>query len=194
MEFTLFYKGNVLSSRQRNAGTYRRVHPIRQEFHRQLKRLWDLPPLCCHHKDWRENTNSKLRQRGKDNQFVWLVTNRLAMYAKLDIQALVYRKDRGFKDIDNKLKTVCDALRKPKRNELRKGWQPERGERPFFCLLEDDESVYQIAVDTDFLLCKPTGFRSKADESMWIINVKIKGNRSEFDKEKDGADYRDLLV
>jgi hypothetical protein len=192
MEFTLFYKGKVYSPGARQRGTtvqtVDRVDPIRLEFHKQLKELWDLPPLC-RHKDWRNNRKSKLRQKVNGNDFVWLVTKRLDMYAQLDIQVLIHSKDRTFRDIDNKLKTVCDALRKPRGSELANGYQPKKGESSFFCLLEDDEAVYQIAVDTDFLLCKhkDSKFKLENDESMWIINVKLKGNR--FHQQ-----YMDLLV
>jgi hypothetical protein len=112
------------------------------------------------------------------------------MYAKLNIQVLVQESDRRFKDIDNKLKTICDALRVPGKGELSGGSELENeGEEPFFCLLADDAYIYQIAVDTDYLLCKHANHKLVEDEneSLWIINVEIKGNR--FDQ-----NYMDLLV
>ncbi len=75
MEFTLFYKGPVLSPGALRSGkivsTAERVQGIRREFHKQLKELWGLPPLCRHHKDWIENDSSKLRQYDKHHRFVW---------------------------------------------------------------------------------------------------------------------------
>ena len=168
--------------------TAKRVHDIRREFHNQLKELWELCPLCENKKKWLDADDSKLKKTIDGRKFVFLVSKALDMYAKLDIQVLVYSKDRKFKDIDNKLKTICDALRLPARGELKRS-RSKDDETPLFCLLQDDESIYQIAVDTDFLLCKhpDSNFRLKLDESMWIINVKIKGNRFH-------ENYLDLLV
>ena len=56
-------------------------------------------------------------------------------------------------DIDNRLKTLLDALRMPRdESELARNDSPKDGEDPFFCLLEDDHLVTKIAVATDRLL------------------------------------------
>lgn len=62
-------------------------------------------------------------------------------------------------DIDNRLKTLIDALRLPQsKNELVGIDQQSReGEDPFFCLLEDDNQVSSFAVETDTLLVPPDG-------------------------------------
>ena len=62
-------------------------------------------------------------------------------------------------DIDNRIKTLIDALRMPQHeNELVAGdEQPREGEDPFFCLLEDDNQVSGFSVETDTLLDPPDG-------------------------------------
>jgi hypothetical protein len=59
---------------------------------------------------------------------------------------------RGGADIDNRLKTLLDALKVPEANALPDGIAPEPGEDPFFCLLEDDKLVTSIRIETDRLL------------------------------------------
>ena len=72
-------------------------------------------------------------------------------------------------DIDNRIKTLIDALRLPQHeNELTAGdEQPEEGEDPFFCLLEDDNQVSSFAVETDTLLDPPDG--PNADRSVKLV-------------------------
>ena len=55
-------------------------------------------------------------------------------------------------DLDNRLKTLFDALRAPKAGELPKDDSPREGEEPFFCLLEDDALISAVSVETDRLL------------------------------------------
>ena len=60
-------------------------------------------------------------------------------------------------DIDNRLKTLLDALRIPKNTqEIPKGYRPQSNEIPVFhCLLEDDNLITKISVETDRLLENP---------------------------------------
>jgi hypothetical protein len=53
-------------------------------------------------------------------------------------------------DIDNRLKTLFDALRMPRDgNEFGGYTVPDADENPFFCLMEDDSVVSRVAVETD---------------------------------------------
>ena len=72
-------------------------------------------------------------------------------------------------DIDNRIKTLIDALRLPQHeNELdADDKQPREGEDPFFCLLEDDSLVSGFAVETDTLLDSPHG--PDADRSVKLV-------------------------
>jgi len=56
-------------------------------------------------------------------------------------------------DIDNRLKTLFDALARPRHAQDVPGqWKPGPGEEPVCCLLEDDSLIKRISVDTDELL------------------------------------------
>jgi hypothetical protein len=56
-------------------------------------------------------------------------------------------------DIDNRVETIIDTLRKPKgAQELRGNENPLPTEDPFFCLLQDDKLVSGFSVETDTLL------------------------------------------
>lgn len=56
-------------------------------------------------------------------------------------------------DLDNRVKTLIDALRKPDHaNQLRDNEFPAAYEDPFFVLLEDDKLVTALSVTTDTLL------------------------------------------
>ena len=62
-------------------------------------------------------------------------------------------------DIDNRIKTLIDALRVPQNQEelVQEDVCPMEGEDPFFCLLQDDNLVSGFTVETDTLLDPPHG-------------------------------------
>lgn len=92
-------------------------------------------------------------------RFVPLVREELSLLCSLDI--LFLRQDHGSGvisagDLDNRIKTLIDTLRRPQSaNELRGNEVPADGEDPFFCLLEDDRLVTELTVRTDALLDVP---------------------------------------
>jgi hypothetical protein len=59
-------------------------------------------------------------------------------------------------DIDNRLKTLFDALSVPTKEQVQairhKGWQPGNDEVPFHCLLSGDDLITNVSVETDRLL------------------------------------------
>jgi hypothetical protein len=73
-------------------------------------------------------------------------------------------------DIDNRLKTLLDALRVPSVQEIPKDLMPREDEAPFHCLLEDDSLITSVRVQTDRLL-EPTKGES---EVVAIIHVTTK--------------------
>ena len=58
-------------------------------------------------------------------------------------------------------------------SELPAGDSPQGEENPFFCLLEDDNLVTKISVNTDRLL-EPV---DNPSEVLLIIHIQIKGTR-----------------
>lgn len=156
MEFRLLYEGPLQGQNAR--AEHKRE--IRRHFHPQLKRLWTQPPLS-------ESPElltfpapagkiSVVEPRGAVH-FVPLVTRKLDLYAELNVLFL-RPQPRGHLitdggDIDNRLKTLLDALRMPRAaQENRPGDDSAPDESPFFCLLEDDSLVTRVTVEADQLL------------------------------------------
>jgi hypothetical protein len=74
-------------------------------------------------------------------------------------------------DIDNRIKTLIDALRIPSANEDYDQRTPAEDEQPFFCLLEEDKLITKLTIETDRLL----KFDGKAlDQAMLVINVSLR--------------------
>jgi len=128
--------------------------------------------------------DSKLIRKVGQTRFAFLVAKKLDMYAELDLDVLIPKGSTSFKDIDNKLKTVCDAFSLP--GQAPRNSTAGDGIQPFKYLLEDDHLIYRLNVNTEYLLASET-FELSNRQTMWIINVRIRGNR--FDES-----YKDLIV
>ena len=169
MEFTLVYDGKLTS----NANASRK-HQLRQQFHQQLKELWNQEPLA-HLKDeiLRGSPPDRLPVLPiprKQYEFAPLVHSKLHLVAELHITMLLAgplgQIIRRGGDIDNRLKTLLDALTVPDQNQAPDG-NPNPGEQPFFCLLEDDKLITGLSVKTDQLLVPGAG----SDEVRLLIRV-----------------------
>lgn len=180
------------------------VHNIRKSIHEQLKELWaEDPHLTDDFRGFEEIPESsrdifkeKWIENGRDinkipndiviseyyseynYKFVPLVQRKLDLRCELNI--LMLRRDHGFGviragDLDNRLKTLIDGLRKPNgANELRENEEPKEGESPFYTLLEDDDLVTGLTLQTDRLLV-PLDSKSikNGSEVYAVIDVKI---------------------
>ena len=78
-------------------------------------------------------------------------------------------------DIDNRIKTLIDALRLPQNEKelVSDDKQPGEGEDPFFCLLEDDNQVSSFAVETDTLLVPPDGLDAARSVKL-VVTVELR--------------------
>jgi hypothetical protein len=176
MEFSLRYKGPLPA----NSGP-REKHMIRRAFHPQLRTLWNEHPLLagattipliglrerireCDKADPRDRFAQATRtewiasehRRGAFH-FTPLVTNKLDLRCALDIQFFRREAPGALQqggDIDNRVKTLLDALRVPDGSQVEK-IDPLADEVPFYCLLEDDVLVTAFAVRTERLLEPP---------------------------------------
>jgi len=154
MEFKLHYRGDLRSN-----GGRTHKHFLRRTFHRQLADLWQQPPLVnrpyLRSAEPPSGKISLLQERG-GFQFVPLVSQKLHMIAELEIILLrpgppgMIIKHGG--DIDNRMKTLLDALKMPEDGALPDAAEPNANETPFFCLLEDDHLVTRLAIETERLL------------------------------------------
>lgn len=174
MEFTLTYRGILHSN-----GNRRHKHDVRRHFHKQLKLLWEQYPLkmyqtYLHEKNPNPDDNelwTSLLFPLDHYQFVPLVNQELFLVAELDI--ILMRPEAHGEiitqagDIDNRLKTLFDALQMPKPNQLPEDQVPIEDEVPFFCLLEDDNLITKVAVKTEQLLEPVT------DESEVLLIIQV---------------------
>jgi hypothetical protein len=107
--------------------------------------------------------------------FLPLVRTSLSLICDLDIQFL--RKgepgeliQRGG-DMDNRVKTLFDALRMPKSDEMQFCEDRQTLPHPVHCLLEDDALISGFSVKTGQLLTKPDG---KDSIVRLVVNVAVK--------------------
>jgi hypothetical protein len=196
MDFKLTYAGPLYATQrdpvagQAPKHTQNR-HDIRRKFHVQLRKLWESIPDMQRKATlylWADNNSPEPPAQTIDDlakkyamygfNFVPLVTQELDLMCSLDI--LFLRSGRPGSvvwpgDIDNRLKTLLDALRIPEAGENYSSRCAGEDEKPLFCLLEDDKLITRVAVETDDLL-EPLDGKLQIDpaDSRLIITVKIK--------------------
>jgi hypothetical protein len=167
VEFRLVYQGAL-----KGKGTsLQHKHAIRSALHPQLKDLWAHPPMS----DQRWLLSEKLDgpeaaevsqpfpsvvSRVGAFKFASLVCTSLHLVAELEVVVLkpggpgsVVRQGG---DLDNQLKTLLDALRKPEIHELPPAAAPTEDQDPFHCLLEDDQLVTRVDLSAHRWLDPPT--------------------------------------
>jgi len=190
MEFRLTYEGPLKSS-----GHVKYKHRIRQTIHKQLAELWrqhhglrevaksKVSEWISDPKDATENVLEHMSRRYErcGFRFVPLVNLPFSLVCGLDILFL-RRENPGDLiliggDVDNRIKTLLDALRIPENCDEVRGAKPAEDERPFFCLLENDSLITELKITTDRLL-KPLDEGHQQSEVSLIINVNIKAVRN----------------
>lgn len=155
MKISLHYRGRLNAN-----GSPSHKHDIRLHFHKQLKTLWQQFPLTEFNNWLQKSSNpndySVLRNLGLFT-YAPLITEQMNGIAELSIVLLRPEKPGGLitqgGDIDNRLKTLFDALTMPRHdNSLPKNLDMAIMPEPFFCLLEDDNLVTSLHVRTEQLL------------------------------------------
>ncbi len=160
MEFRLIYDGPLKS-----AGGVKHKHDIRKAFHEQFEILWKQNPLSSHQKllaDPPKKRDISIITGFSNFRFAPLVCEKLHLVCELDITILRPEAPGSVitqgGDIDNRLKTLFDSLRMPKnRKELPSNIAAEDLDKPFYCLLEDDNLITKVNVSTDRLLRQNAG-------------------------------------
>jgi hypothetical protein len=172
-----------------------------------LRRLWDITPSLKEMRNPvlglvevnRPPDRSRIEYLGEqfsrnNYQFVPLVTRDLGLsFCGIDILFLrpddpgnVIKKS----DIDNRLKTLFDALRMPEgKAELGDYDYPGPDETPFFCLLEDDALVTKVSVETDFLL-EPIGEDFDKNDARLTITVTLQPAIARLDLRFRSVNFR----
>jgi hypothetical protein len=77
-------------------------------------------------------------------------------------------------DIDNRVKTLLDALRLPSTAEAQQSNVQALPADPIHCLLQDDNLVTRVNVETDRLLARTSGNQF---DLLAIIEVKVSATR-----------------
>jgi hypothetical protein len=168
VEFTLYYRGPLKAN-----GTQAHKHELRQYFHKQVKELWNQPPLNRNrefldpsHEPTGISGNVVVTKHEEVSvvrpvgayKFASVVSSAINLVADLTIDFLRPEPPGAIVtqggDIDNRIKTLLDALKMPSEpQDLPKGVSPTTDENPFFfCLLEDDNLITSLNIKTDRLL------------------------------------------
>jgi hypothetical protein len=183
MDFTLHYRGPLKAATGRNKRKDHK-HDLRRHFHKQLKGLWKLPQLS----EFRDSlivpepdaveTRTLLRHVGQYH-FAPLIGSYFDLVASLEIVMLRPEPEgrifvRGG-DIDNRLKTLLDALKVPNETAaLPDNVPPSSDETPFFCLLEDDSLITNVDIQTAHWLEPDV---QDSDEVVLLLRVRTKPTR-----------------
>jgi hypothetical protein len=185
MKFRLTYEGRLNSGA---SATAKHKHEIRRIFHPQLRALWNTHPFFKTDEAWVYNPpRTKVQHTSRKSQlgelfsrcgykFVPIASNDLLVHCSLDI--LFLRPDPPGQllksgDIDNRVKTLLDALKMPRSEQDLGGYlTPQADEDPFFVLLEDDGMVTRLAVETDTLL-QPTSDKAGQQDARLVISATL---------------------
>jgi hypothetical protein len=166
MDFVLRYRGPLHSN-----GKVKEKHEIRRILGKQLSELCSQEPLFQAALD--PNIPKAILKSRKIEvkrplesmfffvelsgfQFVPLISRPHELACSVDIQML--RRERPGAivthggDLDNRLKTLFDALRMPHNKSEMRGISPPTSTDRIFCLLEDDSLITRVAVNTYQLL------------------------------------------
>jgi hypothetical protein len=155
MRFALFYDGSLSSNGSRDE-----KHQIRLALHAQLEKLWQRPPLSQFPPTAKGAPSFGLSS-GLAHimpvgayEFVPLVIS--GIQTVLDIELTFLREGAPGQvvyqggDMDNRLKTLFDALHVPQANQLPGQMATTPGR--VFCLAEDDGLIANLRVRTHELL------------------------------------------
>ena len=158
MRFRLFYEGDLFSSGN-NSKRPAHKHDIRRAFHKQLRELWRVDGNLREWVDRVDNNDVPKFQGIADRYSKWgyrwvpLVDDVYSTHCSLDVLMLRPGRVGGLiveTDIDNRLKTLFDALQIPTSQPQLE--PPASDEDPFFVLLEKDSLISSVTVTTDRLL------------------------------------------
>jgi hypothetical protein len=199
VQLRLTYEGILLGASRSNTRASHK-HDLRKVFHQQLREFWRIDPFLSTAQDpdapayW-EGANPIDGEYGNDlpdypllrdsfakqyergpYKFVPLVTRLYSLHCSIDILFLrpsTPGQILSSGDIDNRLKTIFDALRLPSGAAEWAGAEPTDGEDPFYVLLEDDSLITRVSVETDTLL-EPVSKTANLNDARLVITVSLK--------------------
>jgi hypothetical protein len=180
-EISIALRGGIAPRQRAKA---KNIHAIRMALDPQLRALWQFPPLSIsapkllQFKVENDPASIGLAETRGNLAFIPIVSKKIDLQCALDITFLRRQApgqligDGG--DIDNRLKTLLDALSVPplSQQDCFREEVPEPGQA-ILCLLQDDSLVTRLTVETDRLL-RPT---SSEYDLVALIHVSIKASQ-----------------
>lgn len=190
MEFRLIYYGQLLKAAGRANPRVWEKHQIRLNLHPQIKRLWEVNPLLGFYSQEQHLEKGGLahyvvmhrltqtQEIAKRNRgYIPVVNAEFGMLCDLDILFLrsepsggVIRRDAGGGDIDNRMKTLLDALCIPVVEPERRESDPP-DPNPFYVLMTDDSLITSLKITADRLLEPAT---NDPAEACVVIHAKVR--------------------
>jgi hypothetical protein len=169
MKLRLTYEGELKSGQDESISRLVHKHEIRKQLHPQLKDFWRIHPGLAHIARVKDPLSSKLYietiadayTRGSGHRFVPLAQKDMNLMCKIEVLLLrrpaegggVYSKG----DLDNRIKTLIDALQVPFDSKGIPEDGPSNDERPYFyALFDDDKIISHLSIETDYLLGEVT--------------------------------------
>ena len=147
---------------------------VREQLAPQLAELWTYRPLADLRKYALDPLGSQsFIQDVGGVSFACAIHNALHLRAELDVLVLsreanhVKAMSRG--DVDNRLKSLLDGLRRPQQPQELGGITPPTNGDPFHCLLDDDALVSRVSINTGRLL----GPQENPSASRVLITVTV---------------------
>jgi hypothetical protein len=187
MQFRLVYRGPLPSASNSNSRAHEK-HLIRKCLDPQLRELWRTHPFLKVYQDM------VVEHEGTTLPYPESIANRFSMFGyrfvpligeafgngpkslacALDILFLRFDQPpgdilRGGGGIDNRIKTLFDALQMPRSGEGVDS--PDGTDNLMYCLLEDDSLVTEVKITTDRLLEQRISAHPSLDVHL-IIHVK----------------------
>jgi hypothetical protein len=172
MEFHLIYTGDLLKSAGNSNRRTWEKHSIRRNLHEQIKRLWETHPALSYYRSRTvaidddgtplqpEKSFLDVLARNYEKGgigFIPLMTEANGLVCSLDILFLRPERPGSIRDsagdIDNRIKTLLDALRVPAdSSEMKRREGDDADHNPTYCLFQDDKLITSLKVKTDRLL------------------------------------------
>jgi hypothetical protein len=184
VKFRLLYEGEIAPWRKAKIED---IHDIRTKLDPQLRALWRFPPLSIaapqllQYKDKTDPRSIGLAETRGNLAFIPIVSKKVDLQCALDITFLRQQAPGQLigegGDIDNRLKTLLDALSVPPLSQ--QDWFQKLEFDPndaIHCLLQDDSLVTRLGVETDRLL-RPT---SKRYHLVALIHVSITASQLSY--------------
>lgn len=176
MKFTLHYRGPLKSN-----GGPKDKQILRRRLSPQLKDLWGRRPLLDQRDQFLDPCYEATAIKKIDGwSFASVVNQNNSLIAELDIVFLRPEEPGSVitqgGDIDNRLKTLFDALSIPQADPIPVGDSPGEAEDPFHCLLEDDYLITGVNITVDRLLGSNCGLQ----EVLLFIRVDVSRTQLTF--------------